>query len=230
MTVCDIEKKLFELSDEEYRSFQANLIPDIEEKTIIGVRVPILRKLAADIVKEHSEGEFLESLPHKYHDENMLHALILNELREPNKLFAKLDEFLPYVDNWAVCDTIKPKLFKKLHAQIWERIPGYLDMENTYAVRFGIGMLMAHFLDEDFKEEALGLVYDVKIDEYYVRMMQAWFFATALANRYESAVAYFERGMGDRELLSMTFKKCKESHRISEERCAQLKEIMKSID
>ena len=204
--------------DTEYGEFQRKLVPEIDPRRVIGVRLPAVRAIAKELNGSEEAESFMHSLPHDHYDENMLHAMLINEIKDIGRLFRGLDRFLPYVDNWAVCDTIKPKAFKKHRQELWEKIPEYLASKHPFTVRFGISMLMSHFLDEDFRPEALKLVYDIEREEYYVKMMQAWYFATALAKQYDAAIPYLERGMKDRDVQRMTVRKCCESFRISDER------------
>ena len=214
VTTC----RLLEVADKEYGEFQSKLVPNIDPNRVLGIRLPDVRAIAKQIKGSAEAERFLADLPHPYYDEDMLHAMLINEIKDIDRLFREIDEFLPYVNNWAVCDTLKPKAFKKHRKELWERIPEYLASPHEYAVRFGIGMLMAHFLDEDFRPEALELVYGIEREEYYVRMMKAWYFATALAKQYEAAIPYYERGFGDEEVKRMTKRKCLDSFRISDER------------
>jgi mutator protein MutT len=210
--------RLLEFEDRGYGEFQRKLVPNVDPHRIIGVRLPDIRAIAKEIRGTEEAERFMFALPHFYYDEDMLHAMLINEIKDIDRLFYEIDEFLPLVDNWAVCDTIKPKAFKKHRQELWEKIPEYLASPHEYTVRFGIGMLMAHFLDEDFKKEALDLVDRVDRGEYYVKMMKAWFFATALAKQYDAAIPYYERGFGDEEVKRMTKRKCLDSFRISEEK------------
>ncbi len=210
--------RLLEFEDRGYGEFQRKLVPNVDPHRIIGVRLPDIRAIAKEIRGTEEAERFMFALPHFYYDEDMLHAMLINEIKDIDRLFYEIDEFLPLVDNWAVCDTIKPKAFKKHRQELWEKIPEYLASPHEYTVRFGIGMLMAHFLDEDFKKEALELADGVYRDEYYVKMMKAWFFATALAKQYDAAIPYYERGFGDEEVKRMTKRKCLDSFRISEEK------------
>ncbi|MBQ1893784.1 MAG: D-serine ammonia-lyase, partial [Clostridia bacterium] len=176
--------RLLEFEDRGYGEFQRKLVPNVDPHRIIGVRLPDIRAIAKEIRGTEEAERFMFALPHFYYDEDMLHAMLINEIKDIDRLFYEIDEFLPLVDNWAVCDTIKPKAFKKHRQELWEKIPEYLASPHEYTVRFGIGMLMAHFLDDDFVPEALELADGVYRDEYYVKMMKAWFFATALAKQY----------------------------------------------
>ncbi len=210
--------RLLEFEDRGYGEFQRKLVPNVDPHRIIGVRLPDIRAIAKEIRGTEEAERFMFALPHFYYDEDMLHAMLINEIKDIDRLFYEIDEFLPLVDNWAVCDTIKPKAFKKHRQELWEKIPEYLASPHGYTVRFGIGMLMAHFLDDDFVPEALELADGVYRDEYYVKMMKAWFFATALAKQYDAAIPYYERGFGDEEVKRMTKRKCLDSFRISEEK------------
>ena len=210
--------RLLEFEDRGYGEFQRKLVPNVDPHRIIGVRLPDIRAIAKEIRGTEEAERFMFALPHFYYDEDMLHAMLINEIKDIDRLFYEIDEFLPLVDNWAVCDTIKPKAFKKHRQELWEKIPEYLASPHEYTVRFGIGMLMAHFLDDDFVPEALELADGVYRDEYYVKMMKAWFFATALAKQYDAAIPYYERGFGDEEVKRMTKRKCLDSFRISEEK------------
>ena len=218
--------RLSEHVDLKYRDFQAKLVPGADPQKIMGVRLPDIRTVAKQIKNTNAAAAFLHSLPHGYYDENMLHALMINEEKDYNTVIRLIDEFLPFVDNWAVCDTIKPKAFRKHRAELWKKIPEYIASERAFTVRFGIEMLMSHFLDADFKPEALDMVYDIESSEYYVQMMQAWYFATALAKQYRAAIPYLERGMKSETVRKMTVRKCMESFRIPDERKNYIKSLI----
>ena len=181
-----------EYKDEEYGDFQAKLTPGIPRDLFIGVRVPNLRKLAKAYMKDSDSQVFLEELPHKYYDENMLHGLLLSEIKDYEECVARVDEFLPYVDNWAVCDIMSPKVFKKHKSELINTIREWSASSHTYTCRFGMEMLMSHFLDQDFLPEYLEIPASVISDEYYVNMMIAWFFATALAKQWDATIPYIE--------------------------------------
>ena len=187
-----IQKELFSLQDKEYMKFLSKLTPNVSEDTIIGVRIPKIRKLAKKLVKNNEYEDFLKELPHKYYDENLLHGAIISESKDFENCIKLLDNFLPFVDNWAVCDTISPKIFKKYKKELIEKIKEWSQSDKTYTCRFGVEMLMTHFLDEDFKKEYLEVVADIHSEEYYVKMAVAWFFATALAKQWDYAVIYLE--------------------------------------
>ena len=220
MTQEALTAQLFAHQDTKYQAFQANLIPNIDPKTIICVRTHILRKLA----KEMGEGEdFLKSLPHCYFEENQLHSFILGNGMDFEKTITGLETFLPYVDNWATCDQLSPKVFKKHRAELLTYIRRWLESDHTYTIRFGIGMLMQHYLDEDFSSEYPQMVASVQSEEYYVRMMQAWYFATALAKQYDTVLPFITEHRLEKWTHNKTIQKAVESYRITPER----KEILK---
>ena len=221
-----IRRNLFLNRDEKYADFQAKLIPGVPRESVIGLRLPDLRFFAKSFYGKYFAKQFMRELPHEYYDENMLHALMINEEKDYDTVIRLIDEFLPFVDNWAVCDTIKPKAFRKHRAELWKKIPEYIASERAFTVRFGIEMLMSHFLDADFKPEALDMVYDIESSEYYVQMMQAWYFATALAKQYRAAIPYLERGMKSETVRKMTVRKCMESFRIPDERKNYIKSLI----
>lgn len=210
-------EELFALQDNSYGDFQAKLTPGIPREKFIGVRVPEVRKLAKRLAKEPGAASFLEDLPHKYYDENMLHALLLSEMKDYEACVAAVDRFLPYVDNWAVCDILSPKIFRRNKPALLKKIREWSASEKTYTCRFGIEMLMSHFLDDDFKPEYLEIPAAVRSEEYYVRMMVAWFFATALAKQWDEAVKYVEEGRLDTWTHNKTIQKARESFRITPE-------------
>ena len=220
-----ITELLFELRDEEYAAFQAKLTPSVDKELFIGVRVPEVRKLAKQIKNEPSASEFIRELPHKYYDENMLHGLLISEIKDYEKAVEETDRFLPFVDNWAVCDIMSPKIFKKHKTELLEKIREWTCSGETYTIRFGIEMLMSHFLDEDFKAEYLEIPAAVHSEEYYVNMMIAWFFATALAKQWDAAIPYMEQGRLDEWVHKKTVQKSRESYRITDEQKAYLKAI-----
>lgn len=209
-------EKLFEFKDEEYGDFQAKLTPGIPRELFIGVRVPEVRKLAKTLIKEPEAGDFLNSLPHKYYDENMLHGLLVSEIKDFDECVKEVDKFLPYVDNWAVCDIMSPKVFKKNKTALLKKIKEWSASKETYTCRFGMEMLMSYFLDEDFKAEYLNIPASVHSDEYYVNMMIAWFFATALAKQWDETVKYIEDNRLDTWVHNKTIQKARESRRVTD--------------
>lgn len=222
----DYLERLMAVQDAEYAKFSAKLIPTMDESLFLGVRVPEARKLAKAMYKEPEHYEYMTILPHKYYDENLLHGLLISEEKNLEKCIAFLDEFLPYVDNWAVCDIMSPKIFKKNKAEILTHIRRWIDSEHDYTCRFGIEMLMSHYLDEEsFKPEYLEWPAKIRSDEYYVNMMIAWFFATALAKQWEAVIPYIEGHRLDKWTHNKTIQKARESYRITPEQ----KEYLKSL-
>ena len=220
-----IENELFKLQDKKYQEFQAKLIPTRNPNTIIGVRTPELRKYAKDLLKNNEYKEFLKELPHKYFDENQLHAFIISGIKDYDECINYVNQFLPYIDNWATCDQMSPKIFKKNHDILLKEIKNWINSKETYIIRFGIGMLMQHFLDEDFNQEYLEWVSNIESEEYYVNMMIAWYFATALAKKYEVTISYIENKRLDSWCHNKTIQKAIESYRITPEQ----KEYLRSL-
>ena len=225
MTTEEIRERLFALQDTGYRDFQGKLIPTADPGSVIGVRTPDLRRLAKELVKQEDTGRFLDDLPHRYFDENQLHAFILSEMKDYRDCVECVNRFLPYVDNWATCDQMSPRVFGKHRQELLEEIRGWLRSDRTYTVRFGTGMLMEHFLDGDFRPEYLEMAAAVRTEEYYVSMMTAWYFATALAKQYEAALPYLEERRLDAQTHNRTIRKAVESYRIPPERKAYLKTL-----
>ena len=219
----EIQKKLFELQDKEYAECQSKLTPGIPRDAFIGVRVPEVRKLAKSYSKDPECQEFLKELPHQYYDENMLHGLVLSEMKDYDDCIRAVDLFLPYVDNWAVCDIMSPKVFKKHKEQLLEKIREWAASDLVYTCRFGLEMLMSHFLDEDYAPEYLEIPAGVRSEEYYVNMMIAWFFATALAKQWDTTIPYIEGNRLDTWVHNKTIQKARESYRITEEQKEYLK-------
>ena len=215
----EILSRLYDLQDKEYALFQSKLTPGVDPESFIGVRVPDCRKLAKDIFKNEPEEamKFLNELPHKYYDENMLHGLIISEIKDFKLSIEKLDEFLPYVDNWAVCDIMSPKIFKKHKEELLPIIKRWIASSDDYTIRFGLEMLMSHYLDDDFRPEYLDIAAAVRSEEYYVNMMIAWFFATALTKQWDSAICYIKEKRLSEWVHRKTIQKAKESYRISDE-------------
>ena len=221
----NVREELFKLQDMKYRDFQAKLIPTINIDTIIGVRTPYLKDCAKALIKNNKYSSFLEDLPHQYFDENQLQAFIISEIKDFDDCLSYLNKFLPYVNNWATCDQMLPKIFKKNHDKLLEYIKIWIKSNEVYTIRFGIGMLLAHFLDNDFKSEYLDLVAKIKSNEYYVNMMKAWFFATALTKQYESTILYFEKKKLDIWTHNKAIQKAIESYRITKEQKDYLRSL-----
>lgn len=216
---------LFSLQDKEYGDFHSALMPGIDRETIIGIRIPILRKEAKRILKEGGYENFLASLPHKYYEENNLHGFLIEGQKDYDKCIDYLDAFLPFVDNWATCDLCSPKVFRKNKAKLKIKIEEWIHSDNTYMIRFGIKAVMDNFLADDFDKELTDLVSSVKSDEYYINMMIAWFFATALAKNWEECIPYIENNCLDKWTHNKTIQKCRESRRITDEHNAYLKTL-----
>jgi len=223
--MTSLQERLFKLRDEEYAAFQSRLTPGVDVGAFIGVRVPLLRDFAKTYAKEPESRDFLHALPHTYYDENMLHGMLISNMKDYDAILQELEVFLPYVDNWAVCDTISPKVFKKHKAELIGKINGWIRSKHTYTCRFGMEMLMSFYLDEDFKPEYLVLPSTVRSQEYYVNMMTAWFFATALAKQWEATIPYIEEQKLDIWTHNKTIQKAIESYRITDEQKTYLRTL-----
>ena len=221
----DITAQFFALQDITYADFQSKLLPTLPRETIIGVRTPDMRKMAKRICKTPAAKTFLQTLPHRYFDENQLHAFILCEEKDFQTCLAEIECFLPYVDNWATCDQLSPACFKKHIPELLPYIQKWVASKHTYTIRFSIGMLMRYFLDENFKPEYLQRVASIQSEEYYIRMMQAWFFATALAKQWDATLPFIEQNRLQPWTHSKTIQKAVESYRISPEQ----KELLKTF-
>lgn len=203
---------LFSLQDEDYRMFQKKLIPTLDPETIIGVRTPSLRLIAG---KLENRDIFLNSLPHTYFEENQIHAFLLEKEKSFETAVTQVEAFLPYIDNWATCDQLRPKVFKKHRSELLPYIHQWLTSDHPYTIRFAISMLMCHFLDEDFQPEYLEWVAGISHEDYYVKMMSAWYFATALAKRYDAALPYIAEHRLEPWIHNKTIQKAVESYRIT---------------
>lgn len=214
-----IQSRLFELQDKQYAAFQSKLTPNIDPGDFIGVRVPACRTLAKELYQHEADvmKEFMMQLPHRYYDENMLHGLLISEIRDFDECIDALERFLPYVDNWAVCDIMSPKCFRKHKKELLPIIMEWMASSEEYTVRFGIEMLMSHYLDEDFSPAYLEKAAEIRSDKYYVNMMIAWYFATALAKQWDSTVSYIEANKLDEWVHNKTIQKARESCRITDE-------------
>jgi len=215
MITEEIKAELFKLQDIKYRDFQSGLTPALEKESFIGIRTPALRKYAKEVSKRAHVEDFLQDLPHNYFDENQLHAFIISEIKDFDSCMVHVEKFLPYVDNWATCDQMNPKVFKKHHDKLLEYVNKWVRSEHTYTVRFGIKVLMDHFLNEDFKKEYIDMVADVRSEEYYINMMIAWYFATALAKQYDATISYIENPCLEKWTHNKAIQKAIESYRIS---------------
>jgi len=219
-----IRRHLYDLQDSEYKAFNSKLIPNIEPNRIIGVRTPELKAYAKSL-KNCDVSAFLSDLPHKYYEENSLHGFIIMGIKDYDECIAAINVFLPFVDNWATCDQLRPPCFKKHRAELIEQIKIWLESEHTYTKRFAMGMLMAHFLDEDFKPEYLEWLAEIRSEEYYVNMMLAWYYATALAKQWEATLPYLENCCLAKWVHNKTIQKAIESYRITAEQKAYLRTL-----
>ena len=220
-----IREELFKLQDIEYRKFHASLIPNINPEIIIGVRTSLLRKFSKEVFKNLEYKKFLDSLPHKYYEENNLHGFLIEHISNYDETIYRLEKFFPYIDNWATCDSISPKIFKKYPKELFLKIKEWIGSNYTYAVRFAIKMLMTFYLDNNFSEEHLEMVSKIKSDDYYIKMMIAWYFATALAKQYETTIQYIEKKTLDLWVHNKTIQKAIESYRID----SKTKEYLKTL-
>ncbi|MBE6686064.1 MAG: DNA alkylation repair protein [Ruminococcaceae bacterium] len=220
-----IKTKLFEMQDPLYRDFQAKLMPTVPKNKIIGVRTPVLREFAKELYKGGEYKDFLKRLPHEYYEEDNLHGFLIEMISDYDECIKELNRFLPYVDNWASCDCTNPKILKKYPEKTFSEIEKWLLSGHTYTVRYGIKKLMDNFLDEDFDEKYLDIAAGVKSDEYYVKMMKAWYFATALAKRYEESVIYLKEKRLTVWEHNKTIQKAVESCRISRDKKEELRKM-----
>ena len=214
----NVKERLFELQNLTYRDFHSKLMPTVEKKKIIGVKIPNIRKLAKQIANTPDACEFMSSLPHEYYEENNLHAFLIAELKDFDNCIFELERFLPFVDNWATCDSLRPKCFKFNTDRLLECIYRWISSDKPYTVRFGIEMLMLYYLEDNFDEKYLKLVAEVRSDEYYVNMMIAWYFATALAKQYEATLPYIETKKLSIWIHNKTIQKACESYRITDDK------------
>ena len=221
----EIVTELFKMRDVDYAQFQGKLIPTVSSDRVIGVRTPALRAFAKDLYKDPDIDEFLCATPHQYFDEDQLHAFVISLEKDFDKCIALVEKFLPFIDNWATCDQLSPKCFKKEQKKLLSYIKVWIKSNHTYTVRFAIGMLMQHYLDDGFKTEYADMVAEVRSDEYYINMMIAWYFATALAKQYESIVPYIEEKRLAVWVHNKAIQKSVESYRIT----AEQKEYLKTL-
>ena len=210
------------MAETEYKEFSAKLMPTVDKNTVIGIRIPLLRKLAKSLTDYDG---FLKDLPHKYFEENNLHAFLIERETDFERCIEKLDAFLPYVNNWATCDSMKPKVLKTDIQKLLLHIYRWINSKEVYTVRYGINMLMSFYLDEHFDENHLMLICNIKSDEYYINMMRAWYFATALAKQYDKTLPIIEQNMLDKWTHNKTIQKSVESLRITKEQKAYLKTL-----
>lgn len=220
-----IQDKLFEYQDLGYREFNSKLIPNIDKETMIGVRIPDIRKIEKSLSIEEKE-EFLLKLPHKYFEENMLHGIIISNMKEYDNIIINLEKFLPYVDNWAVCDSISPKIFKKNREKVITNVLSCIKSNHTYVSRFGIGMIMQLYLENEyFKKSYLDIIAEIKTEDYYINMMRAWTFQVALVKQWKEAIVYIEKGLLDEFTHNKTISKSCDSYKIEKEKKEYLKTL-----
>lgn len=220
--------KLLKLQDEKYKEFQSKLVPNIPKETILGIKTPELRELAKEVFKSDEREVFLNDLPHKYYEENLIHFFVISMIKDFDECIKRVEEFLPYVDCWPVSDQATPKCFKKNHEKLLPHIKKWISSKHIYISRFGIRMLMNEYLGDDFKEEYLKLVSKVKADDYYLKMMVAWYFATALAKRYDETIPYLEKYSLDEWIHNKTIQKAIESFRVTNEHKEYLRTLKKT--
>lgn len=219
-----IRAQLYDLQDIKYKDFHCKLIPTVDPDRVIGVRAPAMKALAKELAKT-DVSDFLRDLPHKYYDENNLHGLLVMNIPDYEDSLAEINKFLPFVDNWATCDLLRPLSFIKHRGELIEEIKIWLKSEHTYTKRFGMEMLMLHFLDEDFKPDYLEWLAEIRSHEYYVNMMLAWFYATALAKQWEATLPYIENHRLDKWVHNKTIRKAIESFRVTDEQKAYLRTL-----
>lgn len=219
----EIQKHLFELQDIKYRDFHSRLMPDTDKETIIGIRVPVLRKYAKSIAGTELSEKFIKELPHHYYEENNLHMMLITRINDYDRCISEIERFLPYIDNWATCDFPAPKCFENHKEELLPVIKRWIASGEKYTIRYGIGMLMRLYLDADFDPEYVKLVAEVKSDEYYVNMMIAWYMATALAKQWDAVIPYIEEHRMSDWVHRKTIQKAVESYRITDEQKRYLK-------
>lgn len=221
--MTELQQRLFKLQDLKYRDFHSRLMPGVDKDKIIGIRTPVLKKFAKEYMKEPGWKQFLRELPHKYYEEDNLHMILIGSIKDYDTCMAELKNMLPYIDNWATCDFPTPRIFEDHKEDVLKEIDSFLASNHTYKVRYGIGLLMRLFLDDDFRPEYPEKVAAVHSDEYYINMMMAWYFATALAKQWEAVVPYIEEHRLDDWVHRKTIQKAVESYRITDEQKAYLK-------
>lgn len=212
-----LQEKLLSLKDDKNALFVAKLIPNIDPKMILWTKIPVLRNLAKEFKNSPEKEKFLKIIPHKFFEENLLHVIFLESEKDFDKAVLELEKFLPFIDNWSVCDTSSPKIFKKYPNETLQKIKIWIKSEKVYTIRYAIWLLLSNFLDENFSADLLELVAKVKNDDYYVQMMQAWFFATALAKQYDATISLLESKKLEPFVQNKTIQKSRESQRISSE-------------
>ena len=212
-----LQKQLFELQDLKYRDFHSKLMPETDKETVIGIRTPVLRKFAKEFAGTSEAEAFLRQLPHRYYEENNLHMMLITGIKDYEKCMEEIQRFLPCIDNWATCDAFSPKVFGKYPEKILAYAGKWIKSDKTYTVRYGIGVFMRYFLDDHFDKKFMDEIAAVRSDEYYVNMMIAWYFATALAKQYEAALDVLKKRSLSPWTHNKAIQKARESHRITTE-------------
>ena len=225
MSVDKIVKILFKNQDLKYRDFHSSLVPNVEKERFIGVRTPVLRKLAKEMVKDGSYKDFIKELPHYYYEENTLHSCILSLLKDLDELINELDNFLPYIDNWATCDLLRPKAFEKDQKRILDKVKEWINTKDVYSIRFGIVTLLSFYLDEFFCKEINEIVLKIKSDDYYVNMAIAWYFSYALIKQYDMTIDIFKMYKLDKWVHNKSIQKAIESFRINDDKKSYLRSL-----
>lgn len=221
----NVLNSLYAVADAEYKDFNSKLIPNISSDLFIGVRTPILRKMAKDMIKSGLAEDFISDLPHKYFEENQLHAFILSEIKDFDIAIEEVSRFLPYVNNWATCDQMSPRVFKKNSVNLLTYIIKWIKSKHVYAVRFGVLCLMRYFLDDNFNVKYADMVANIKSDDYYINMMRAWYFATGAAKQYDAILPYLYAGKIDDWTRKHAIQKALESYRVD----AKHKDFLRSL-
>lgn len=224
----EIKDYLLKNQDLQYKQFHSSLMPTINSEVVIGIKVPILRNYTKELLKKYATQSFIpffKDLPHQYYEENNIHAFLIEKINNYDECLFQLEQFLPYIDNWATCDMLNPKVFSKNKDKLLKKINEWIKSSHTYTIRFGIGMLMRYFLDKDFNSSYLELVYSIKSEEYYVNMMKAWFFATALAKQYDATLPLFQNKKLDIWTHNKAIQKAIESFRVPAEHKQYLKTL-----
>ena len=220
-----LKERLFAVKDKKYQEFQAKLVPNVSPDTIIGIRTPELRKIAKEVFASEECESFLNDLPHQYYEENLIHFFVIAMIKDFDECVKRVEQFLPYVDCWPVSDQASPKVFKKNHDKLLPYIKKWISSKHVYTSRFGIRMLMNEYLDHDFKPEYLELVASVKGEDYYLKMMVAWYFATALAKQYDATIPYLEKHQLSDWVHKKAISKAIESYRVTEEHKEYLRNL-----
>lgn len=225
--ITPIQERLFTFQDTDYKAFNKTLLPTVDEHTMIGIRMPVLKKFAKEFFKAEPEGvaDFMNSLPHQYFEENNLHAFLIENISDFDTAIQETERFLPFLDNWATCDSFAPRIFKKYPDAVYQKILQWIQSDHPYTVRYAIGLLLSNYLDEQFRPEMLELVSNVRSSEYYINMMIAWYFSFALIKQYDTAIPYIEKKILDPFTHRKTIQKAVESRRISVEIKAYLKTL-----